>query len=157
MHHDNADYLSKFGNFLSIANEWRNKYNINVRIYNSVNEWLKIYNGFGDNILPFEDNNLELSWENCITGQQCWQLYQNKIYKCPMVAYLPIQKEKYNISEKWNPYLEYKPLLPEASDKEIINFFNMKAESVCSMCPAYPQVFKKRDPFLPIKFYKKNG
>lgn len=154
MHHDGSRYLAKFGEVMALAMEWRNRYGININIYNSSTEWFQIYRGFGDDMIPFEDGDIERSWENCITGQQCWQLYHNKIYKCPMVAYLPLQKARFDLSPKWDPYLEYQPLLPEATDPEIEEFFSRAAESVCGMCPANPVMFKKQDPLLPVKFYK---
>jgi hypothetical protein len=66
-----------------------------------------------------------------------------------------MQAEKYQLSEKWDPYLKYVPLHPECSDEEIVEFFNRKAESVCAMCPAYQTKIIKEDPMLPISYWEK--
>jgi hypothetical protein len=58
------------------------------------------------------------------------------LWKCPPITYLPLIANKYEISEKWNDYLNYKPLDPECSDEELKNFWNSECLSICSMCPA---------------------
>jgi sulfatase maturation enzyme AslB (radical SAM superfamily) len=160
--HSNKDvsleYTNKLKKSLNIIKDWKKQYNIKVHIYDSFNDWVKIYKNFGINSEPFEDNNPEKSWENCPTGKECFQLYDGNIYKCSLTAYLGLQKNKYGqlLSEKWDPYLKYVPLTPNCSDEDIIQFFNKGAESVCGMCPQNPQSFKKNDPLIPVSQYENN-
>jgi hypothetical protein len=113
-----------------------------------------MYKGYGDNMMPFEDQDPETSWNNCIAGQDCFQLLDGNIYKCAPLAYLPLQQKQFNLSSKWDHYLTYKPLTPSATDQEVEDFFNKKAESYCAMCPANPAKFIKRNPLLPRRFYR---
>jgi hypothetical protein len=146
-HSKDPDYIKMIKKKLPIIKEWQNK-GLNVRTYDSYSNWSLIYKGFGDKIMPFEDDDPESSWKNCPTGQSCFQLHQGKIWKCAPLAFLPMMKEKYNISEKWDPYLNYVPLSPECSDEELEKFFNRGSEKFCSMCPANKKNFNKSSPLL---------
>jgi len=144
-------YDEKIRKTLSIIKEWKDEYGIEVSVSDSVNDWDRMYKGFGINSQPFEDNDYEKSWDNCCSGQDCFQLYEGNIYKCDMTAYLQLQKNKYGplLSKKWDPYLKYVPLTPNCSDEDMIQFFNRGAESVCGMCPKNPKHFIKDDPLIP--------
>lgn len=173
-------YYEKIRKVFSLVDEWEKKYNIKVInckndgefqnlkptddetyvVYRDMkSDWSRSYQGFGINSLPFEDNDPEKSWDNCVAGKQCFQLYEGKIYKCCMTAYLNLQKKKYGnmLSKKWDKYLKYIPLEPSSSNEEIIDFFNKKSELVCGMCPKNPQVFSKKDPTIPVNFYEKEN
>jgi len=161
IHDDSEEYNKKVREIKDLVNEWAEKYKIKIRYYDD-NErketlWKKTYIGKGLDIRPFNDNDIESSWKNCITGQKCWQLWRGNIYKCPLVAYLPEHKEKFGLHEAWDRYLEeYHPLTPTASDDEIINFFERKAETCCGMCPATEQQkFNKPDPIKNQKIFKR--
>lgn len=161
VHGKSEEYTKKLDEIKNILSAWKNNYNIDVRFSNMGNtigsfpfHWNRIYKGFGDRLEPYEDNNYKKSWDNCATGQECFQLFNEKLFKCSMLAYLPTLKNKYNISSKWDKYLNYKPLEPSCSDQDIIDFFNRKAEVYCGMCPSNPEIFEKADPLIPIKFYK---
>jgi hypothetical protein len=113
--------------------------------------WVKTYHGYGDTMEPYEDNNPEESWNNCSTGQDCFQIHEGNIYKCSPLAYLPMQKNKINLSSKWDFYLSYKPLTPDSTDQEVAEFFSRGAEAYCGMCPAAPMHFKKPNPLTSRK------
>jgi len=149
-------YSEKILNAFKIIAQWKKEYGIKVNLYDSVHGWFKLYKGFGVNSEPFEDNDPQESWNNCATGQDCFQLYEGNLYKCSLMSYLQLQKEKYGplLSEKWDPYVKYIPLYPNVTDKEIIEFFNRKCESVCGMCPKNPELFLKSNPLLPISHYE---
>ena len=159
----NIQYANKLNKSFEILNKWSKSYNIKINVNDMYNEWFKAYKGYGINFEPYEDNDPEESWKYCRSGQKCFQLYQENIYKCCMTAYLQIQKEKYGdfLSKKWNPYLKYTPLNPNCTDDEIIEFFNRKAETICGMCPKYAEVFptefKKNNPLIPVSFYEKTN
>lgn len=155
IHGNSKKYSETINNINVLLTEWTNKFKIKIKPMQVSTTWIKTYNGFGNNMTPYEDNDYKKSWDNCPTGQQCFQLLDEKIYKCSMLAYLPLVKQKYNLSDKWNRYLKYKPLSSDCSDQDILNFFNKKEEVFCSMCPSDPKLFVKKDPLLPITFYKK--
>ncbi len=154
---DNIEYKKRMKKNLDVVNRWIKEYKIDVSMEPSVGSWRKIYKGFGTTSEPYEDGNPEESWSNCHCEQDCFQLHAEHIYKCPPMAYLPLQKKKYGplLSEKWDPYLKYIPLTPDCSDEEIVEFFNRKCESVCGMCPKNVIEFKKNDPLLPVSYYEK--
>lgn len=146
-------YQKKISRSLQLASEWRSKYGIKVIEYPSM-IWSRGYTGFGSEIEPFEDNNPEKSWNKCVTGQKCFQLFEDRLWKCAPLAYLQLQNRKFKLSEKWQPYLNYRPLTPQCTDEEIVEFFNRQAESECGMCPSEPKNFAKKDPLLPLRFYR---
>lgn len=154
IHSDSQKYAKVMTPKLKIVREWRDK-GANVIIsdvalnkWDDYSRWRHFYIGEGENIMPFEDNNPEESWNNCPAGQICFQLHEGHIWKCAPLAFLPLMKKKYpNISEKWDPYLKYKPLTSDCSDEEINEFFSRGCESVCSMCSSKPVYFMKtKDP-----------
>jgi hypothetical protein len=154
-HGTNTEYNRLWNSIVDIATQWQEQYNIAVNLWEADVVWFKGYKGFGSNIEPYNDNDPEQSWDNCITGQDCWQIYEGNIYKCAPLAYLPMLNEKYKLSNKWGHYLSYKPLTPDCTDKELEEFFNRKAESFCGMCPKNPQVLhRKNDPRASIKIYE---
>lgn len=154
---NNEPYKKRMKKSFDIVNKWIKEYKIEVSMEPSVNSWRKIYKGFGVTSEPYEDGDPEESWNNCHCEQDCFQLHERNLYKCPPISYLPLLKKKYGplLSEKWDPYLKYVPLTPDCSDEEIVEFFNRKCESVCGMCPKNVITFKKNDPLLPVSYYEK--
>ena len=159
----NEKYADKLNKSFEILDRWQETYGITIFKNDMYNNWYMAYKGYGINSEPFEDNDPEQSWNNCRAGQKCFQLYESNIYKCCMTAYLQLQKDKYGdlLSKKWDPYLKYIPLYPDCTDKEIIEFFNRKAEPVCGMCPKKSSIdtkeFGKNDPLIPVSFYDKKN
>jgi len=162
-HFNSGPYLEKLNSVIDLLETWRQDYGIRYRVDDSYGNWRRLYQGEGVDIEPFEDDDPEGSWEICPTYQDCFQLLDRAIYKCCLLAYLPLQKKKHGLSEKWNPYLEYQPLMPGCSDEEIIEFFNRKAEKYCAMCPSKNHhsmedlQFFHRDPSKKINFVKISG
>ncbi len=147
-------YQEKFSRGLALARTWQRDYGIDVVLDDSFNEWTRGYRGFGDESTPFEDNDPQASWDHCVTGQECFQLFEDHLWKCAPLAYLRLQDRKFDLSEKWKPYLQYRPLGPDCSNAQIVEFFRRRSEPVCGMCPSNPQNFVKPDPLLPVKFHK---
>ena len=81
----------------------------------------RLSEGFGSSMIPYDDNNPRKSWENCIS-KHAIQLHENKLWKCPALAYLPMQSKKYNLSDKWEPYLKYTPIDVNSTDDELEEF-----------------------------------
>jgi hypothetical protein len=150
IHSNDSEYLKKFEDVKKLVDQWVEKYEIKVT-YEKQENWSLPYRGIGNKIEPFNDGDYYESWNNCPTGQKCFQLLDGNIYKCSALAYLPMLNNQINLSSKWDPYLEYKPLTPDCSDQDIIDFFNKGAEKFCSMCPSKPRYFEKPNPFKIIK------
>jgi hypothetical protein len=106
--------------------------------------WRKQYKGHGVTMRPYEDNEPRKSWEICQCswangGVQNVQLYENKLWKCPPIAYLKDAVTKFGLQThpKWKPYLKYKPLSGDVNFEEMVNWMRREEEDVCNMCPAY--------------------
>ena len=147
-------------NYLRLYNksiESIQKSGVKYRIYDMTDGWLLPYLGYGENIEPICSDDYKSSWSNCPTGQENFTLEDGKIYKCSSLAYLPMQKEKYGdlLSSKWDPYLKYNPLLPSASQLDVLEFFTRTAEPVCSMCPKNKHKFTKETPLHSPRYVRK--
>jgi Radical SAM superfamily/4Fe-4S single cluster domain len=141
VHHASAEYSEKIKPALDLAEEWQATYGIQVRQYQSYENWTRRYKGFGADMQPYEDGKPRKSWEAC-PSKFAPQLFEGKIWKCPALTYLGMQNKKYGLSEKWQPYLQYQPLSPDCTDEELNEFFSRKEESYCGMCPSKPKVFE---------------
>ena len=143
-HSENKDYIRLFDKAINIIKES----GVSYRIHDASNYWLKSYHGYGSTIEPLQSDDYKKSWDNCPSGQENFILQNGNIYKCAALAYLPLQKQKYGdeLSSKWDPYLKYKPLSPDASDLDVLEFFTRTAEPVCSMCPKNKNFFTKETP-----------
>ena len=138
-HFDSEDYNNKFDQIIKYVES----FDLDYKIYNNHKTWFQIYK---TNLEPFEDNDPQSSWNNCPTYQDCFQLYDGVIWKCPPVAYINLMNKNYTLSEKWDTYLKYNPLSADSTDQQIKDFFNRKAETVCGMCPAKLKITKKLNP-----------
>lgn len=155
--HSTAAISPRYGEMISksieLARRWQQDFGIELEVADQTN-WYRGYKGVGSDVAPFEDGDPQKSWDNCVTGQQCFQLSEGRIWKCAPLAYLGLQNRAFELSDKWQPYLKYQGLDPSCSDALLVEFFNKKAESVCGMCPSNPQPFIKADPLLPLTFHK---
>lgn len=147
-HHDAPEYREKQRPILELLAGWVKEYRIRVVGYDSYKNWTRRYQGFGSEMEPFQDGRPRRSWENC-PAKYCAQLFEGKIWKCAPLAYLKLQDAKYQLSEKWKSYLQYRPLEPGCSDEELHQFFAREEESSCGMCPAEPQRFTLPIPLAP--------
>jgi hypothetical protein len=153
LHSDDDVYKKVIRKKLKILETWTKKYKFSWGCNADHKHWSLIYKGYGNSIEPFEDNDAEASWNNCFMNGECFQLHQDMIWKCPPIAYLPLMSEKYKLSKKWEPYLKYKPLTYDATDKEVEEFFNRQSEDVCKMCPANKTIGYKpvNTPMMSVK------
>lgn len=145
IHHDGPEFREKHRSVLDLVRNWEIKYGIRVTYNEVYTNWSRRYKGFGSGMEPYEDEQPRQSWENC-RAKYCYQLFEGKIWKCAPLAYLKLQHAKYQLSDKWQPYLRYQPLQPECTDKQLETFFDLEEESFCNMCPAYPERFVLPDP-----------
>ena len=140
LHHGAFEYREKIAPILALAESWVARYRIRLMYYDSYKNWTRRYHGFGAAMEPFDDKRPRSSWESC-PAKYCPQLFEGKIWKCGPLAYLKLQDAKYGLSDKWKPYLAYRPLEAGCSDAELEEFFAREEESHCGMCAAEPQRF----------------
>ncbi|MET2826650.1 radical SAM protein [Mesorhizobium shangrilense] len=141
IHHDSDEYRERLKPVFDLLERWRRDHGFVARIRPSHKQWTRRYTGFGDGMLPFEDGDPRASWEIC-PARHCKQLYDGRIWKCAPLAYLPMQKARYRLSEKWNAYLGYRPLEPGCSDAELRTFAALEDEAACGMCPGSERLFE---------------
>lgn len=140
IHHTAAPYRKKLLPVISLLVDWTRRFGIRVESRPSHTGWTRRYEGVGAAMQPYADARPRQSWANC-PARTCKQLFEERIWKCPATAYLPMQHAKYGLGEAWRPYLDYEPLSPECSDAELEDFFSREDEPCCSMCPAEPERF----------------
>lgn len=121
---------------LRVADKWLKK-GLLLTVSDSFSGWRRQYQGEGDEIVPYADGNPDKSFMTICEGasKACVNLHHGKLWKCAQLAYLPLVIDKLKHKEKWQPYLEYAPLEPDATDEELARFFRMET-AFCDMCPA---------------------
>lgn len=142
IHHGSAEWERVMAPVMALVQEWVDTYGIQVRLRESHKQWRLQYQGHGAAMRPFEDGDPAASFAIC-PSKECPQLFEGSIWKCPPLAYLPMQHEKVSLSEAWAPYLAYEPLRSDCTDDEMAAFFQRGAEAVCGMCPATPRIIDK--------------
>ena len=145
VHHDEPAYLERLVSVFELLAAWQRDHGTVVHTWRSHGGWTRRYHGFGAEMQPFEDGQPRQSWEIC-PAKYCKQLHDGKIWKCAPLAYLGLQKAKYQLSDKWAPYLRYRPLEPTCTDDELDEFLAREDEPVCSMCSAEPRHFSLPNP-----------
>lgn len=145
VHHRDPEYRERLAPNLALLDEWIRDHGIKTQVIKSHSRWTRRYHGTGAAMEPYADAKPRESWENC-AARYCPQLFAGKIWKCAPLTYLRMQHEKYGLSERWKPYLDYRPIAPESTDAEVAEFFAREEESYCSMCPAQPERFKLPNP-----------
>jgi MoaA/NifB/PqqE/SkfB family radical SAM enzyme len=141
VHHDSEEYQARLKPVFALLEDWKREHGVAVRIRPAARNWTRRYEGFGDAMLPFEDSDPRASWEIC-PARHCKQLLDGRIWKCAPLAYLPMQKARYRLSGKWDPYLAYKALDPSCPDAELEAFAALEDEAACGMCPAKERLFE---------------
>ena len=135
VHHNDPTYLERLGPAIDLLAAWQRDHGTIVETRQSDEGWTRRYLGSGAGMLPFEDGRPRQSWEIC-PARYCKQLHDGKLWKCPPLAYLNLQKAKYDLSPRWDPYLQYAPLDPTCTDQELDEFLQREDEQACSMCSA---------------------
>lgn len=149
VHHDSPEYREKLQPIFDLAEKWSQNYGIRIDVEASWQRWTRRYRGSGATMEPFEDGRPVQSWANCV-AKHTKQLHEGMLWKCAPLAYLGLQHRTVGLSEKWSPYLAYRPLPHDCSDEELGEFLARREESVCGMCPAHPEHME-----LPVPFTSK--
>jgi hypothetical protein len=145
IHHDSAEYSNRIAPVLGLLRRWQAEHGIPYDVWRSYGNWTRRYIGYGDEMEPFEDGDPRASWSVC-PARYCKQLFEGKIWKCAPVAYLKMQKQKFRLSEKWDPYLRYEPLAPDCEASALDEFLRREDEAVCSMCSSHRREFALPNP-----------
>lgn len=132
----------KYEDINTLLKGWRRKHHIVFVFNDSVTIWNNLYIGQGSSMLPFEDNDPEASYKQC-RAKMYKQLYDGKIWKCAMTAYLPMQHKKFGLSDKWQDILDYIPISSDCTDDELNTFSGLKHENCCKLCSAKPRYLPK--------------
>lgn len=149
-HDFTPEYEEKYARFKAAVLEGRQKHKFNLNLEISYERWSRRHKGEGASVMPFNDGDPKKAFKNCAC-RKCHQLFRGKIWKCPPIAYLHLQKEKFPaISPDWDPYLTYEPLDPSATQMQTLKFFTTRTESICAMCPVAPERFDKRSPLISL-------
>jgi uncharacterized radical SAM superfamily Fe-S cluster-containing enzyme len=135
IHHQSEEYQRKEKEIRALVDEWLEMYNFQVRWRSSYDIWWRQYHGYASEMKPYQDGDPRASWSVCMS-RECLQIHEGKIWKCPPLAYLPMQNEKYRLSAEWKPYLKYRPLEANCTDDELRGFLTREDESFCGMCPS---------------------
>lgn len=147
--HAEPDRFEEYDNKIKEVEEMLSTWKCRWKFTPSHKKWRRLYNGYGSDMKPFNDGNPRASWECCFQ-RTCHQLHEGMIWKCPSIAYLRMQYEKYNLGPEWDQYLDYQALKPDCTEKELEAFFAKEEESICSMCPASIQYTDKGNPLVQI-------
>ena len=101
----------------------------------SIRKWVKFHQlGPSENPLPYQSNPV-VAWKNCFPKVQCVALWDNKVYKCSVLANAQQAYQEKVIGDEWKAMLSYKPLTPENTVNEIFAHLNAKSVPECSICP----------------------
>lgn len=100
----------------------------------SLEKWTHYYQLTGNNMIPLASNDAKSSWNNC-SAKKCLQLFNFKLWKCPLVTYINVISPFYTLHSSWKSTLDYQPLNSSCSDDELIFFLKKREEHCCSNCP----------------------
>jgi len=145
-HHDSPEYAKKFKPVEDTLRKWF-KSGVEGHIRKSFSKWRVTFEmDSNGQYKPFEDGNERRSWEVC-NSRECKQLYKGIMWKCPQITYLQELAIQEKIDpNKWHKYLQYDPLLPNASNQEIAEFFSREEEPICGMCSSEKRLFQLTSP-----------
>lgn len=133
---DSAEYKEKMEPVRKLVLDWQSRFTgLNIRFREDYGHWLKMYHGYGPNIMPFEDGDPTKSYQVC-GAKICKVLHEGKLWKCPRLAFLGLHNNKFPLNEAWGPYLNYEALEPECGWNKLVSFFKEESISECAMCPA---------------------
>lgn len=124
---------------------WRAKNNVRFQI-NFPHTFYKTYKNNYSTMLPHNSNPSDAFSICC--QQKCPLLYNNRLYKCSSIALLEKTLADWSSYQSaWDPYLDYKGIGVDCSNKELADFINGFGipESICRMCPSVDDTDSKLD------------
>ena len=149
IHHSDADYLDRLRPNLELVGRWQQELGLPAEVRPSIRNWTRRYRGHGAGMMPFEDGDPSTSWEICAC-KASRQIHEGALWKCPALAYLPVQAKFVKLDPAWDPYLAYQPLPPTADRQQVRAFLDREEEPWCAMCPAARRPFAPPNPLRPV-------
>lgn len=144
-HYSGGTFDGQFDSIIRLCERWKQIYGLNYIISDAFGKWTRRYFLLDGKLTPFNDGNPAESWRIC-KCRKCTQLFDGKLWKCPIVAYFAMASGKTNAGCEWDVMRKYKPLSHDCTDEQFNLFFQLKEESVCALCPSTPLHFNKPDP-----------
>ena len=106
---------------------------------------------------PWKDNDSASSYANC-SANIYPIIYKNRLYKCPPISMVEthLTKSLQLDDPDWQPYLKYKGLGIDFNEQDLEKFIDNIREphSICTMCPANPQLKKQPEAIVKHKLEK---
>lgn len=127
-HSRNEAYLKRFNDIEMRIQEWQ-KQGLRAHIRNSVDNWSQRYHEEAGKLTPYQDGDPRQSYKIC-RAKNCKQLFQQRLWKCPPVAYIKLL----DVDEQWDLMKNYTGVGLDCSEEELLKFLKVKSESVCGLC-----------------------
>jgi len=147
-HGNSGEYNREFETRVTpILEEWNKSYpRLHITIRSSHEHWMWQYRNENGKPAPFTSNP-RASWLVCMQ-RHCTQLYRNKLWKCPALAYFHQLEKIHSLEEdeSWQNFRNYGGLGSELSDADIQWSLNQQEITQCSSCPAARNRFQPPDP-----------
>ena len=147
-HGKDQQYLDEFIKNTEILKEWMGAYpQLKIRTRQSHKGWMRQYH-IADNGKPIPySSKAEEAYSVCMQ-KTCTQIYKQKLWKCPAIAYFELLDKKMSLGKEWDLFRQYIPLDGDCSEETLHTFFNTKAISQCSLCPFNKESFQHPDPTI---------
>jgi organic radical activating enzyme len=147
-HGKDEKYLEEFIKGTEILKEWSSKYpSLKIRTRQSHQGWMRQYNVSDDGKpIPY-NSKAEEAYSVCMQ-KTCTQVYQQKLWKCPAIAYFQLLDKKMSLDKEWDLFRQYSALEGDCSEEALGDFFNTKAIPQCSLCPFNRESFQHPDPTI---------
>lgn len=144
-HHDSIEYQSRIKPVKRLLRNWINDFGISVEIRFSDRLWTKRYEKSDKGYMLFDSNPYD-AWKVCV-GKKCIQLFENRLWKCPPIAYFRQVEKKFVVDESVRDLIHrYKPLEANCTMDELHAFFSIKEEEICKICPEKMEQFELQNP-----------
>ena len=106
--------------------------------------WFDLLKWKNNNFYPWEDNNIEKSFEYCTAPNV--QLYLGRLWKCPSIAYLreTLVSTGQVDDPVWQKYLNYHATPVDAPIEELYAMADqvLNPHEICNKCPSNPKWYR---------------
>lgn len=146
-HGTHEAYLARFRKAKQTVWRWREEYpGIQIKIRQSHRGWMRQYRIENGKPMPF-DSTPQAAYKICMQ-KTCTQLFNERLWKCPALAYWPQLEQRLNLEEipEWQLFRDYQACSSECSDAELAAFLNSRAIPQCGLCPSKREPFHHPDP-----------
>jgi hypothetical protein len=149
-HSSDPDYLDRFARAEALALDWARS-GLTTIIRKMPGAWTMRYEGYGPAMRPLGTGDARTAWQNC-PARHCVQLHDGRLWKCPFLAYMPMQVARFpELERPWRAMLDYQALDATAGDEELAAFLAREEEPACGLCPPVPPPFDPRDVLVPAR------